>query len=90
MCFAENGDLRLVNGPTKYEGRVEIYYHHQWGTICDDSWSIEDATVVCEQLGFGTAYSAKEGAFYGHGTGNITLDEVHDTVILVSHHLDRI
>ncbi|XP_072014224.1 uncharacterized protein [Amphiura filiformis] len=72
----ENGDLRLVNGPTKYEGRVEIYYHHQWGTICDDSWSIEDAMVVCEQLGFGAAYLAREGAYYGHGTGNITLDEI--------------
>ena len=47
-----NGSLRLVGGITENEGRVEICYNNQWGTVCDNSFSNIIAKVVCRQLGY--------------------------------------
>ena len=47
-----DGDVKLVDGSNRLEGRVEICLNHAWGTICNNSFSISDATVVCRQLGY--------------------------------------
>ena len=48
----EDHDVKLVNGSSQNEGRVEICNDNQWGTVTDDGWSSNDAEVVCRQLGY--------------------------------------
>ena len=50
--ICEEGDIRLQGGRSDTEGRVEICINETWSTICDNRWSINDANVVCQQLGF--------------------------------------
>ena len=47
-----SGDIRLVNGLSNLEGRVEICDNAAWGTVCDYHWGTVDANVACGQLGF--------------------------------------
>ena len=68
--------VRLVGGNSYSEGRVEVYYNYQWGTVCDDGWDNTDAGVVCRQLGFGSSGTAITSSGFGQGSGSIWLDSV--------------
>ena len=74
-------NVRLVN-PAPYfsgvaEGRVEVLYNGQWGTVCDDLWDITDGDVICRELGLGSAQAVYARAHHGSGTGNIWMDDVN-------------
>lgn len=67
---AERLKFRLSGHPRKHnEGRVEIFYKGEWGTICDDDFSIANAHVLCRQLGFVEATGWTHSAKYGKGQG---------------------
>jgi len=76
----EPTEVRLVGGYDANQGRVEVKHNGQWGTVCDDSWTNEDAKVVCRQLGLPYQNAiALSNAHFGEGVGDILLDEVHCT-----------
>ena len=68
--------VRLEDGSLYNEGRVEVDYDDEWGTVCDDEWDDTDAGVVCRQLGFGSMGTAIGSASFGQGSGPILLDSV--------------
>lgn len=75
-CGPIAGDLRLVAGAAANEGRLELFFNNQWGTVCDDRWDINDATVACNQLGYPGAAAALYTFNVVDGTGPILLDDV--------------
>uniref|UniRef100_A0A8C9Q8I0 T-cell differentiation antigen CD6 n=1 Tax=Spermophilus dauricus TaxID=99837 RepID=A0A8C9Q8I0_SPEDA len=70
-------DLRLVDGGSPCAGRVEMLEHGKWGTVCDDTWDLKDAQVVCQQLKCGQAIQALPGLHFTPGKGPIHRDQVN-------------
>ena len=69
---------RLVDGGSSLRGRVEVQVAGSWGSVCDDSFGVEDAAVVCRSMGLtGGATLSPAWSTYRVGTeGPVNLDEV--------------
>ena len=80
FIFAANAtapiQVRLVGGQNESRGRIEILYAGVWGTVCNDSFSLSSANVVCRELGYSGALQVES---FGPGTGQIWLDDVQCT-----------
>ena len=71
-----SGSIRLQDGKPS-TGRVEIFYNNQRGTVCGDAWDVNDAKVVCRQLGALHASQAFSSAYHGQAQ-----DEMADLMSL--------
>jgi hypothetical protein len=54
-------------------GRVEIYYNGTWGTICRNLWDVNDARVVCRELGYKNATRAYARYSYSYPSSNVPI-----------------
>ena len=81
LIVVEKSIAVRLRGPSSSNGtgRAEVFYNERWGTICHDYWDINDATVVCRQLGYPYAARALRGSQVPDGTGQIWLDNVRCT-----------
>ena len=71
----KEGDIRLVDGSSSNQGRLEIYHNNQWGTICHDGFDKTDGRTACRQLGYRDIDKyVCCGSLGGHGTGPIWLE----------------
>ncbi|RDD35931.1 Scavenger receptor cysteine-rich domain superfamily protein, partial [Trichoplax sp. H2] len=71
--------IRLVNGYKPNAGRLEVFYNNQWGSVCHREFGIEDARVVCRQLGYTNVSSYYCCSYFGYGNGPIWLSNVNCT-----------
>lgn len=54
--------VRLNGANIDYGGRVEVFYRGRWGKICRNEWDLNDAKVICKQLGFKVALAEFVGS----------------------------
>ena len=65
--------VRVQGGSQPYNGRVEVMYNGEWGTICNSGWDLNDARAFCRQLGYVDVISTGlvSDFLYAGGTGRI-------------------
>lgn len=66
----------MAGGQSRCTGRVEYYDKGQWGTVCSESWDVNDASVVCRQLDCGRTHKITTTTEYGHGTGHSWINQI--------------
>ena len=78
LFYIQAIEVRLAGSAQSNQGRVEVKYNGQWGTICDDYWGISEAHVICRMLNHSGAEFAPREAAFGPGRSSypIWLDTV--------------
>ncbi|CAI7997790.1 Neurotrypsin, partial [Geodia barretti] len=77
------GDMRLADGGTEAEGRVELCIDNRWGTVCDNRWNENSTAVACKHLGFSeivneSRYFSSDKFGKGSGPYSLTTSTVPD------------
>ncbi|XP_074239254.1 scavenger receptor cysteine-rich domain-containing protein SCART1-like isoform X1 [Saimiri boliviensis] len=73
VCSGLPHALRLREGQSRCDGRVEVSLDGVWGRVLDDAWDVRGAGVVCRQLGCGEAQRAYDAPAPGRGSVQVAL-----------------
>jgi len=68
-------DVKLVNGVSECDGRVQIRHREQWGAVCYTGWDLQDATVLCQELDCGEIAEPK--AYVGPSVEKTLMNNSH-------------
>ncbi|XP_048584949.1 uncharacterized protein LOC5515157 isoform X2 [Nematostella vectensis] len=71
ICGQRNNTVpvRLINGTLPSSGLVQLKVSGTWGPVCDITWNVKHARVVCRLLGYPDAFSATVGSVFGQSSG---------------------
>ncbi|XP_009863836.1 PREDICTED: scavenger receptor cysteine-rich type 1 protein M130-like, partial [Apaloderma vittatum] len=69
-------EVRLKDGGSHCARRVEVKHGGQWGTVCGRFWNMNNAAVICRQLGCGSAIEIPRARLFWPGSGHIWMDFV--------------
>ncbi|XP_061576127.1 scavenger receptor cysteine-rich type 1 protein M160-like [Cololabis saira] len=75
-CSASTGPVRLVGGPDRCSGRLEVKSSQVWSSVCEEDFDRQDAEVVCKELSCGDL-SVLRGAVYGETGAPVWRREFH-------------
>ena len=51
-AYCTDGEVRLTEGETEWEGRLEVCINGRWGTVGGNEWTQINSHVVCNALGY--------------------------------------
>ncbi len=64
LMLSSTDSVRLVDGTNLCSGRLEVKSDQLWSSVCEDGFDLQDAEVVCRELGCGSP-SVFRGGLYG-------------------------
>ena len=70
---AENGELRLAEGPSESQGRLEVFHAGEWGTVCDDQFDerVDDPRTPHDRRRIPNLAPIKACQFMGYASGQV-------------------
>ncbi|XP_075139571.1 scavenger receptor cysteine-rich type 1 protein M130-like [Leptodactylus fuscus] len=72
-------DIRLVGGPHKCEGQLEIYHNGIWGSVCSNIMTDNSVSLICQHLNCGLGGYVETIKTYGTGKWPYWIDHINCT-----------
>ena len=70
--------IQLTYGFKNSAGRIEFFdkYHNDYKQVCDRNWDLNDANVICHQLGYPGAIRATTRSYFTYQSDSSTSQQI--------------